>query len=104
MTNMLKSQGKSGANRVIENHAVGAFAVALVQQVEGTPPFLPGHAPARFDPRGGPAPQVRIPLRVTPYRFSGLAQKSTRTCVAWDGVGGVAFRGIRTTRIVGVRT
>jgi hypothetical protein len=85
MTKPLKTLHNFPAIRMIENHAPRAVAARR----KGHPPFHPGHARARFDPRGGHPAQVSLPRAVTPYRFSGLAQKSARCWGVANGVGGM---------------
>lgn len=71
----MKSLQKSGAIPQIANlmrgHRIAGEAAALRPAAGATPPFRPGPAAPRRDPRGGLAAQSSLPLSVRPSHVLG---------------------------------
>lgn len=90
----LKMQHNPAPRHMIENHAPRLSVVDQARArgltLDPTPPCLPGPRARRATPPGGIAPQVCLPLSVTPCRVSGLTrfQKKSRTGGTQNGVGG----------------
>lgn len=70
MNKPLKTQGKNGAERLIENQPTHLFR-ALPAMRKAPPQGLPAILRGPFDPRGGLRRAHSLPLCVTPFGLFG---------------------------------